>query len=196
MTKMKTLTTQTVPSQPTQLKKWLLHATHVYVQFITSQRKIIKIYPYILQLKFEGRRIESASEWQESQKPITGDPSSSCEMIILRNEGRGEIITICVGIFTTALRNKKNSVQFSLKIPHLTSTMPRLLSDRLLCWKEPILASYPFLGVLHAGKAGCFRGEAAFSTPGLQSLLCILPSVCILSSVCISPPAFCGHNRS
>ena len=27
----------------------------------------------------------------------------------------------------------------------------RLLSYRLLCWKEPILASYPFLGLLHKG---------------------------------------------
>ena len=27
--------------------------------------------------------------------------------------------------------------------------MYRLLSDSLLCWKEPILASYPFLSLLH-----------------------------------------------
>ena len=37
----------------------------------------------------------------------TGGPSSSCEMIILRNNGHGGIIRVCMGIFTTALRNKK-----------------------------------------------------------------------------------------
>ena len=37
----------------------------------------------------------------------TGNPSSSCEMIILRNNSCGGIIRDCMGIFTTALRNKK-----------------------------------------------------------------------------------------
>ena len=44
----------------------------------------------------------------------TGDPSSSCEVIILRNNGQGGIISVCMGIFTTALRNKKY-VKFSKK---------------------------------------------------------------------------------
>ena len=35
----------------------------------------------------------------------------------------------------------KNTGKFSIIIPHLTSTVHRLLSDRLLCWKEPIVAS-------------------------------------------------------
>ena len=37
----------------------------------------------------------------------TGGPSSSFEMIILRTNSHGGIIRVCVGIFTTALRNKK-----------------------------------------------------------------------------------------
>ena len=40
---------------------------------------------------------------------FTGGPSSSCEMIILRNNSHGGIIRVCMGIFTTALRNKKIS---------------------------------------------------------------------------------------
>ena len=44
----------------------------------------------------------------------TGGPSSSCEMIILRNNSHGGIIRVCMGIFTTALRNKKY-VKFSKK---------------------------------------------------------------------------------
>ena len=40
---------------------------------------------------------------------FTGGPSSSCEMIILRNNSHGGIIGVCMGIFTTALRNKKIS---------------------------------------------------------------------------------------
>ena len=38
---------------------------------------------------------------------FTGGPSSSCEMITLRNNSHGGIIRVCMGIFTTALRNKK-----------------------------------------------------------------------------------------
>ena len=40
-------------------------------------------------------------------KLSTGGPSSSCKMIILRNNSHGGIIRVCMGIFTTALRNKK-----------------------------------------------------------------------------------------
>ena len=42
---------------------------------------------------------------------------------------------------------KISIVKFSK--PHLTSTVHRFLSDRLFCWKEPVLASYPFWGLLH-----------------------------------------------
>ena len=45
-----------------------------------------------------------------------------------------EIIRVCMGIFTTALRNKKLSqiLKKKQKKPHLTSTVHCLLSDRLL----------------------------------------------------------------
>ena len=72
-------------------------------------------------------------------------------MIILRNKSHGEIIRVCMGMFANALVNKKKYSQFSIKIHHFPSTVHRLLSDHLLCWKEPILASYPFLGLLHKG---------------------------------------------
>ena len=39
----------------------------------------------------------------------TGGPSSSCKMIILRNDSHGEIVRVCMEIFTTALGNKKIS---------------------------------------------------------------------------------------
>ena len=58
------------------------------------------------------------------------------------------VFEVCMEIFTTALRNK-NTVKFSINIPNLTSTVHRLLLYRLLIWKEPILASYSFLGLLH-----------------------------------------------
>ena len=41
------------------------------------------------------------------KRDIKGGSSSSCEMIILRNNSYGGIIRVCMGIFTTALRNKK-----------------------------------------------------------------------------------------
>ena len=40
---------------------------------------------------------------------INSGPSSNYEMIILRNNSHGEIIRVCMEIFTTALRNKKHS---------------------------------------------------------------------------------------
>ena len=58
---------------------------------------------------------------------ITGGPSSSCEMIILRNNGHGGIIRVCMGIFTTALRNKKIH-QILKKKKYLT-----LLPQRIAC---------------------------------------------------------------
>ena len=74
--------------------------------------------------------------------------SSSYEMIILCIKNHGENTKVCMRIFRTALRSKKR-VKFSIKIPHLTSTVHRLLSDRrLLCWKVATLASYCFLGLL------------------------------------------------
>ena len=47
------------------------------------------------------------SWFQFSADTVTGGLSSSCEMIILRNNSHGGIIRVCMGIFTTALRNKK-----------------------------------------------------------------------------------------
>ena len=54
-----------------------------------------------------------------SVKPsfTTGNPSSSYEMIILRNNSHGEIIRTCMGIFTTALRNKKFSQKYLTLLP-------------------------------------------------------------------------------
>ena len=85
------------------------------------------------------------------KRDITGGPSSSCEMIILRNNSYSGIIRVCMGIFMIALGIKKY-VKFSIKIPHLTSTMYRLRSDRLLWWKEPILRKVRFLCTLKTSK--------------------------------------------
>ena len=76
----------------------------------------------------------------------TGGPSSSCEMIILRNNSHGGIIRVCMGIFTTALRNKK--IRQILKKKYLT-----LLPQRIACY---LIAYFdeksPFERVVH------FRG--------------------------------------
>ena len=73
----------------------------------------------------------------------TGGLSSSCEMIILRNNGHGGIIRVCIGIFTSALRNKK--IHQILKKKYLTS-----LPQRIACY----LTAYfdeksPFERVVH-----------------------------------------------
>ena len=81
-------------------------------------------------------------------------------------------IKFCMGIFTTAL-SYINTLKFSIKIPHLTSTVHRLLSDHLLCWKEPILSSYSFLGVL--------RKEKPFSLIFLRAVVNISIQTLIIS---------------
>ena len=48
-------------------------------------------------------------------------------MIILRNNSHGGIIRVCMGIFTTALRNKKNTSNSQKK--NLT-----LLPQRIACY--------------------------------------------------------------
>ena len=76
---------------------------------------------------------------QAAQAPVVW--WSSCEIRVMANT------RFCVGIFATALRNKINSPpQILQKNTSPTFTVHRLLSDHLLCWKEPILANYPFLG--------------------------------------------------
>ena len=57
----------------------------------------------------------------------TGGPSSSYEMIILGTNSHGGIIWVCMGIFTTALRNKK--IRQILKKKYLT-----LLPQRIACY--------------------------------------------------------------
>ena len=74
-----------------------------------------------------------------------GSPSSSCEMILLRNNSHGGIIRICMGIFTTAFRNKKIRQIFNKNTsPYFHSVS--LVIWPLTWWKEPILASCSFRG--------------------------------------------------
>ena len=59
----------------------------------------------------------------------TGGPSSSCEMIILRNNSNSEIMRVCMGIFTIALRNKKMH-QILIK-----NTSPYFHSVSIVIWQ-------------------------------------------------------------
>ena len=63
----------------------------------------------------------------------TGAPSSSCEMIIIRNNSHGEIIRVFMGILTTALRNKKYSQIFN------ENTSPYFYSVSLAIWPLTML---------------------------------------------------------
>ena len=90
-----------------------------------------------------------------------GGPSSSlrrssCEVSL------SEIIRVCIGIFTTTLRNKKNTVKFS---PYFHGAS--LVIWLLLKLKEPISASYPFL--LYGVR--CFYSEFEFVSILLQTLI-------------------------
>ena len=88
----------------------------------------------------ENNLYSNNSHQQKKFCKTTGDPSSRCEMIILRNNRHGEIIR-ALWEYLRPLYGIKKSVKFSQKIPHLTSTVRWLLSDRLLRGREPISAS-------------------------------------------------------
>ena len=70
-------------------------------------------------------------KWQPLGVPCsnycTGGPSSSCEIIVLRNNSHWGIIRVCTGILTTALRNKK--IRQILKKKNLA-----LLPQRTACY--------------------------------------------------------------
>ena len=70
----------------------------------------------------------------------TGGPSSSYDMIILRTNSHGGIIRVCMGIYTTALRNKK--IRQILKKKYLTLRYLTPYFDEKRC----ISASCAFLG--------------------------------------------------
>ena len=56
--------------------------------------------------KYDGSTSTVTSRWirvNSTTSPTTGGPSSSCEMIILRNNSHGGIIRVCMGIFTYKL---------------------------------------------------------------------------------------------
>ena len=57
--------------------------------------------------KVQAAAVLISCRFQFSADTVTGGLSSSCEMIILRNNSHGGIIRVCMGIFMTALGNKK-----------------------------------------------------------------------------------------
>ena len=79
---------------------------------LLSNRKIIDCLSSIertdpLRLKEIMMMIVYKHSWRLVACLSTGGPSSSCKRIILRSKSHGEIVRVCLGIFTIALRNKK-----------------------------------------------------------------------------------------
>ena len=93
----------------------------------------------------------------------TGGPSSSCEMIILRNKSHGEVLRVCMGILTTVLRNEKYG-QFLNK-----NTSPNFHSALLAIWPLTILKR-PHFGELSISKFTTYKRKAL--------LRAIHPKVC------------------
>ena len=99
--------------------------------------------------------------------PDTGGSSSSCEMIILRNNSHGRIIRVCMGIFTTALRNKK--IRQILK----KNTSPYFHSVLLVIWPLTLMKRTHF-SELSISRFSTFIRKAQgwtlhFRTPDLRS---------------------------
>ena len=102
-----------------------------------------------------------------SADTVTGGLSSSCEMIILRNNSHGGIIRVCMGIFTTALRNKK--IRQILK----KNTSPRFHSVLLVIWPLTLMKR-AHLSELFISRFSTYIRKAQgwtlhFRTPDLRS---------------------------
>ena len=106
---------------------WLWNISYVsHTIFVPSSWRIFVYFSAIIQVPSRGSFIRC--ECLSFATTTTGGPSSSCEMIILRNNSHGGIIRVCMGIFTTALRNKK--IRQILK----KNTSPRFHSVLLVIW--------------------------------------------------------------
>ena len=94
---------------------WLWFLADVWYAFVLPRATICKKKTILMLTKIEIISLRFSLDTQANtlKKPplmyntSTGGPSSSCEMIILRNNGHGGITRVCMGIFTSALRNKK-----------------------------------------------------------------------------------------
>ena len=66
---------------------------------------------YIITKEMIKQLCETSINWRRIttclESPTTDNPSTSCELVILRSSSRGEIIRVYMGTFTTALRIKK-----------------------------------------------------------------------------------------
>ena len=97
----------------------------------------------------------------------TGGPSSSHEMIILRTNSHSGIIRVCMGIFTTALRNKK--IRQILK----KNTSPYFHSVLLVIWPLTLMKRTHF-SELSISRFSTYIRKAQgwtlhFRTPDLRS---------------------------
>ena len=116
---------------------------------------------------------------------------SPCEIRV------SEIIRVCMGIFTAALRNKKLSQILNTNIsPYFQSALLAIWPLTML--KEPILASYLFLGLLIKEAQGCtlhYRTpDSRSETPTSRLLGVQKQSPFTLRSFNISPASFYfGH---
>ena len=108
-----------------------LHQTYWFEQFFNGKLCCKILYLLSLPIVFF---------WIGLLGPIssTGGPSSSCEMIILRNKGHGGIIRVCMGIFTTALRN--NNTPFPNTRPEKRKIPPQ--NDRTATNPTQNLSTY------------------------------------------------------
>lgn len=116
---------------------WIKSANYTKVQVIQSvalaevHMKWREILTFLLGSECDLNHLE-----EKPQRITTGNPSSSCEIEILRK------------IFL---------------IPHLTLTVHRLLPDRLLCCIEAILASFHFEVYHYSQEYVCCSLHSAFA---------------------------------
>ena len=117
-------------------------------------RSVVRIYCICFR-----RYFPSCKRCSHGRSYSTGNPSSSCEMISLRNNSHGGIIRVCMGIFTTALRNK--TIRQILNKKNLT-----LLPQRITCYLTAYFdEKIPFQRVVHFEVFNVHKISPRLNTP-------------------------------
>ena len=119
-------------------------------------RSVVRIYCICFR-----RYFPSCKRCSHGRSYSTGNPSSSCEMISLRNNSHGGIIRVCMGICTTALRNEQIR-QFLNK-----NTSPYFHSVLLVIWPLTLMKR-AHLSELFISRFSTYIRKALFTWSNLE----------------------------
>ena len=117
--------------------------------------KYLAVISFTWSRKLNNHRADFKSKYVKWVSWCTGGPSSSSEMIILRNKGHGEILRVCMGLFTTYIRNKNSQIVNK-------NTSPYFYSVFLVVWPLTVLKGTHFTKLSITTHKRCPRVHTPF----------------------------------